>query len=79
MKAAFNTEQLGGTPKEGVAVDLVNLLIKDYNYTIPQAIDILYLSETYEKIYNPDSGLYFQSAIYLYSFLKNAIENGKIG
>lgn len=64
--------------KEGVARDLVLLLMKDYNWSIPHAIDVLYESETYKKICDPKTGLYFQGALYLYSFLKNELETGKM-
>lgn len=62
--------------KEGAARDLVNMLMEDYNWPISKAIDVLYESETYQKICNPKTGLYFQGPVYLYSFLKNEIETG---
>lgn len=62
--------------KEGAARDLVELLMKDYNWPMAKAIDVLYTSETYSKICNPDTGFYFQGSLYLYSFLKNEIETG---
>ena len=64
--------------KEGVAKDLVLLLMKDYNWSISKAVDVLYNSETYKKICNPKTGLYFQSPIYVYYFLKKEIELGKM-
>lgn len=64
--------------KEGAAKDLVNFLIKDYGWSIPKAIDVLYESETYKKLCNPKTGLYFQSSLYLFSFLKNEIETGRM-
>lgn len=64
--------------KEGAAKDLVKLLMDDYGWSVSKAIDVLYESETYEKICNPKTGLYFQSSLYLYSFLKNEIEKGKM-
>lgn len=62
--------------KESVAKDLVRLLMKDYGWSLSKALDVLYESETYSKICNPDTGLYFQSNLYLYSFLKNEIDTG---
>ena len=62
--------------KEGAAKDLVSLLMQDYGWSIAKAIDVLYASETYKKICNPKTGLYFQGSLYLYSFLKNEIETG---
>ena len=62
--------------KEGAAKDLVGFLIKDYGWSLTKALDVLYESETYSKICNPETGLFFQSSLYLYSFLKNEIETG---
>ena len=64
--------------KEGVARDLAELLVKEYNWTISKALDVLYDSETYSKICNPNTGLFFQGSLYLFSILKEEIENGKI-
>ena len=62
--------------KEGAAKDLVGFLMKDYGWSLTKAIDVLYESETYSKICNPETGLFFQSSLYLYSYLKNEIETG---
>ena len=64
--------------KEGAAKDLVSLMMESYGWTISQAIDALYTSETYKKICDPKTGLYFQGPVYLYSFLKNELETGKM-
>ena len=64
--------------KEGAAKDLVSMLMKDHDWPLLKAIDVLYASETYNKICNPKTGLYFQGPVYLYSFLKNEIEKGKL-
>lgn len=62
--------------KEGAAKDLVELLMQNYGWPMVKAIDVLYQSETYKKICDPKTGLYFQGPIYLFSFLKNEIETG---
>ena len=43
-----------------------------------RALDELYASETYKKLSDPECGLYYQGAVYVFSFLKNEIENGII-
>ncbi len=63
--------------KEAMAADLAELLAHDYNMSITQALDALYGSETYSKLCDPKTGLYFQSAQYVYSFLKNELQNGR--
>lgn len=63
---------------EAMVVDLAELLSKDFGMSVCEALDTLYNSETYAKLINRDTGLYFQSARYVYSFLKNELTMGKI-
>ena len=58
--------------------DLAVMLVEDYQISIPEALDILYNSETYEKLQDVRTGLYFQSPVYVYGFLQNELKNGKI-
>ena len=58
--------------------DLAVMLVEDYQISIPKALDILYNSETYEKLQDTRTGLYFQSPVYVYDFLQNELKNGKI-
>ncbi len=62
--------------KEGLAVDIAELLMKEYNMTMQEALDVLYGSDTYAKLCNSATGLYYQSALYVYSYLKNELETG---
>ena len=64
--------------KEALATDLAELLAKDFDMSITEALDALYSSETYTKVCNPNTGLYFQSTLYVYSFLKNELLTAKI-
>ena len=64
--------------KEALATDLAELLAKDFDMTITEALDALYSSEIYTKLCNPNTGLYFQSTLYVYSFLKNELLTAKI-
>ena len=65
--------------KEALATELVELLIDEYEMTIPEALDILYFSDTYKKLCDRNTGLYFQSVLYVYSYLKNEISTGVMG
>lgn len=58
--------------------DLADKLVGDFSMTVPQALRVVYNSETYEKLINPKTGLYFQSPIYVYDFLKNEVLTGRI-
>ena len=61
-----------------MARDLAVMLIGKYNVTLAEALDILYNSETYEKLQDSRTGLYFQSPVYVFDFLVRELEQGKI-
>lgn len=44
-----------------------------------RALDELYDSQLYAKLNDPDCGLYYQSAVYLFQLLNNEMAFGKIG
>lgn len=62
--------------KEGVTADLVELLIKDYDLSIAESMKILYDSETYAKLADSSTGLYFQGSRYVYTYLQNELQTG---
>ena len=64
--------------KEALAADLAELLSKDFGMSVTESLDALYSSETYAKLSDPATGFYFQSARYVYSFLKNELTTGKV-
>nr|WP_288507635.1 hypothetical protein [uncultured Treponema sp.] len=58
--------------------DLADKLVGDFSMTVPEALRVVYNSETYEKLINPKTRLYFQSPLYVYDFLKNEVLTGKM-
>lgn len=62
--------------KEAIASDIVELLIKEYNLSLTEALENLYESETYSKISDPAIGLYSQGSLYVYSYLQNELQSG---
>lgn len=62
--------------KEGLTADLVEFLMKDYQLPMTTALNTLYESDTYSKICQPSTGLYYQSSRYVYSYLQNELRNG---
>ena len=58
--------------------DLADKLVGDFSMTVPEALRVVYNSEIYEKLINPKTGLYFQSPLYVYDFLKNEVLTGKM-
>lgn len=64
---------------ECLSTELVAMLMESYGWDMKRALDELYTSETYKKLCDPACGLYYQGAVYVFSFLKNEIETGVIG
>lgn len=63
--------------KEELTVELADWLMDTYGYKPSEALDMLYTSETFDRLQETSTGLYFQSVGYVSSFLKNEIENAK--
>ena len=63
---------------EGMTRDLTVLLMERRKMPMTDALDTLYNSETYEKLSDPRSGLYFQAPGYVYDFLDKEIEYGRM-
>lgn len=55
---------------EGLTLDLVEMLMADRGVTSDEAMTLLYESDTYAKIENERTGLYYSSAVYAYSMLQ---------
>ena len=45
-----------------------------YHYMKVIAIDIFYNSQTFANLYNPQTGLYFQSPVYIYDILEKELD-----
>lgn len=59
---------------ESLTRDLVTRLMEERKLTMRQALDVVYRSNTYKALSNPETGLYFQSAVYLYDELEEELE-----
>ena len=57
--------------------DLVMMLIKKYNVSLSEALDILYNSEIFEKLQDERTGLYFQSPVYVFDFLQKELSRNQ--
>jgi hypothetical protein len=64
--------------KDELATELAGFLVDDFQLTPQEAIDMLYTSETFERLQDNATGLYYQSAGYVYSFLQNEIRNARV-
>lgn len=63
---------------ECLATELIQMLMAEYGWDIRRALDELYSSATFAKLNDPECGLYYQGAVYIFQFLKSEIETGKI-
>lgn len=64
--------------KDDLCTELAGLLIDEYHYDPQEAIDMLYTSETLERLQDDSTGLYYQSPGYVYSFLQNELTTAKV-
>ena len=63
--------------RERRLAQLAALLIEEQGLSFNDAFHVLYNSDTYEKLNDPRSGLYIQSARYIYSYLVNELNASK--
>lgn len=59
--------------KEEIVKDLIARLMLETNISMQEAFDKVYNSSLFEKLSNPDTGLFFQSSGYVYSYLKDEL------
>ena len=64
--------------KDELTTELAGFLVDDYHYTPQEAIDVLYTSETFERLQDNATGLYYQSPGYVYSFLQNELKTARV-
>ena len=63
---------------DSLVEQLVVMGVEEYKVSVPQALELLYNSQLYEKITDLDTGLYYQSAGYNYKMLRHEMKYGKI-
>ena len=64
--------------KDDVTVELAGYLMEDYHYSREDALDVLYTSDTFERLQDDATGLYYQRPGYVYSFLQNELSKAKV-
>ncbi len=64
--------------QEELTADLVEILMEEWGYSMQEALNVLYNSDTFSILRDPGTGLYYQSAGYVYSFLEEELKKGKI-
>ena len=58
---------------ECLCEDLGPMLMEEYGLTYMEAINMLYQSNTFTKIEDSQTGLYYQGAVYVFEHLKEEI------
>ena len=59
--------------KEHITKCLIAMLMEREGVSIREAFDIVYNSVTFAKLSDPETGLFFQSPGYVYSYLESEI------
>ena len=60
--------------KEEIVKDMISRLMEQRGLTMQQAFDAVYTSRLFEKLSDPNTGLYFQSSGYVYSYLEEELD-----
>jgi hypothetical protein len=59
--------------QEDMYAELIQILMEKYGYTLEKAMDTLYNSDTFARLQDANTGLYYQSPGYVYSFLNSEL------
>lgn len=62
--------------QEDMSAELVSLLMKNWHYSMDEALDVLYNSDVYARLEDKSTGLYYQSPGYVYSYLDRELSTG---
>ena len=54
---------------ECLSRDIIAILVEEKGMSLPNAFDLFYNSDTYSKLSDPNTGLFFQSPRYVLSYL----------
>lgn len=63
---------------ECLATELTEMLMAEYGWDIRRSLDELFASTTFSKLNDPECGLYYQGAVFVFQFLKSEIETGRV-
>lgn len=73
----MTTEKIFQFLLEAISTDIIGWLIRDNGLSLREAISTWYNSETFEKVSDPQTGMYIESPAYNYNFLKRELFSGK--
>jgi len=55
--------------KEQLTTSLIQILVEEHGYSLEDALDRVYTSPIFEKLSDPNTGLFFQSPRYVLSYI----------
>lgn len=58
--------------------EMASLLQEEYGMDLLKAFDTIYNSKIYQKLTNTETGLYIQSPLYIYNYLKEELGNSSL-
>ncbi len=58
---------------ECLSTELAEMLMDKYDWDMKHSLDVLYSSETFKKLCDPECGLYYQGAVYVFSYLQDEL------
>lgn len=58
---------------DSITTELIVLVMEDYHCDMETALDKVYNSATYSRLADTRTGLYYQSPLYIYDFLKEEL------
>lgn len=59
---------------ECITTELVTYVMEDYHLGMQAALEEVYASDTYGKLTDTRTGLYYQSPLYVYDILKEELQ-----
>lgn len=59
--------------QEDICAELAQILMETYGYTQDKALETLYNSDTFARLQDANTGMFYQSPGYVYSFLKSEL------
>jgi len=61
---------------EDMSEELIKLLMINWHYSLDEAMNVLYNSDTFSRLEDDNTGLYYQSPGYVYSYLNQELSTG---
>lgn len=57
--------------------EIIAFIVEDNKIEYDEALDLFYKSQTFEKLHDGNTGLYRESAAYIYELFKTELKTGK--